>query len=362
MTDDTWTVKRILEWIEGYLAQHGDSNPRVSAQWLVSEALGVSRMQLFLDAERPLTADERAVLRDWTRRRGTGEPLQYITGEAAFRHITVKVRAGVLIPRPETEVLVSEALALLPAAPKPQDAIDAKLLRQFAELTDPNNASIGSVGAIWSSPAVGSVGASSSSPAPKGHILMTLSTGDLEVAPTEPIETPSLLVADICTGSGCIACSIATEHPNTRVIATDISPEAVALARENACALELGKRVDVLECDLADGIDDSLLGTFDLVVSNPPYVPTDVLADIPNEVADFEPSLALDGGPDGLAVYRRLLDWCALALKPGGAFAFELHETCLEDAAAEADYAGFTDVRIIRDLTDRPRILTARKR
>jgi len=321
MEDDIWTVRRILDWIEGYLAQRGDANPRVSAQWLVGEALGVSRMQLFLDAERPLTADERAVLRDWTRRRGQGEPLQYITGETAFRHITVKVRPGVLIPRPETEVLVSEALALLPAAPKPQEALDAEMLRQYAELT----------------------------------------SVELE-EDTSSEETPSLLVADICTGTGCIACSIAAEHPHTHVVATDIAPEAVALAHENAAALELEDRIDIIQCDLAEGIDGSLLGSFDLVVSNPPYVPTDVLVDIPNEVAEFEPSLALDGGPDGLAVFRRLLDWCTRALKPGGAFAFELHETCLDDAAAEAESAGFADVRIVKDLAGRPRVLTGRKR
>lgn len=320
MENDIWTVKRILEWIEGYLAQHGDENPRVSAQWLVSEALGVSRMQLFLDAERPLSADERAVLRDWTRRRGAGEPLQYITGETAFRHITVKVRPGVLIPRPETEVLVSEALALLPTAPKPQDGLDAELLRQFSELG-----------------------------------------GDIDAEDMGTVKS-RLLVADICTGSGCIACSIATEHPQTHVIATDISPDAAALTRENVTSLNLGEHVDVLECDLGEGIDSALIGTFDLIVSNPPYIPTAVLADIPSEVAEFEPSLALDGGEDGLNIFRRLLDWCALALKPGGAFAFELHETCLEDAAAEAEYAGFADVHIIRDLAERPRVLTGRKR
>ncbi len=320
MEDDIWTVRRILEWIEGYLAQHGDENPRVSSQWLVSEALGVSRMQLFLDAERPLTADERSVLRDWTRRRGAGEPLQYITGEAAFRHITVKVRPGVLIPRPETEVLVSEALALLPAAPKPQDELDAEVLRRFAELG-----------------------------------------GDVDVEEDDAADG-RLLVADICTGSGCIACSIAYEHPRAHVIATDISPDAVALARENIAALELDERVEALECDLGAGIDPALVGAFDLVVSNPPYVPTAVLADIPEEVAGHEPALALDGGSDGLDVFRRLLDWCADALAPGGAFAFELHETCLDDAAAEAEYAGFAEVRIIRDLAGRPRVLAGRKR
>lgn len=320
MPDDIWTVKRILDWIEGYLAQHGDESPRVSAQWLVGEALGVSRMQLFLDAERPLTADERAVLRDWTRRRGAGEPLQYITGKAAFRHITVNVRSGVLIPRPETEVLVSEALALLPAAPKPQDELDAELLRQYAELG-----------------------------------------GDLD-AGEGVAQAGKLLVGDICTGSGCIACSMAFEHANVHVIATDISPDAVALARDNVAELGLCDRVDVVECDLGEGIDPALLGTFDLIVSNPPYVPTGVLAELPHEVAGFEPSLALDGGADGLDVFRRLIDWCSGALAPGGAFAFELHETCLDDAAAEAEYNGFADVRIVEDLAGRPRVLVGRKR
>lgn len=320
MTDDVWTVKRILEWIEGYLAQHADGNPRVSAQWLVAEAIGVSRMQLFLDAERPLTADERALLRDWTRRRGAGEPLQYITGETAFRHINVKVRPGVLIPRPETEVLVSEALALLPAAEKPQDALDREVLRQLAEI------------------------------------------GEIENDEAGEDSDSMLLVADICTGSGCIACSIAYEHPRAHVIATDISPEAASLARENVETLGLSERVDVLECDLGEGIDERRMGELDLVVSNPPYIPTDVLAHLPEEVAQHEPALALDGGTDGLAVFRRLLDWCAVALKPGGGLAFELHETCLNDAAAEADYAGFANVRIVEDLAGRPRILTARKR
>ena len=320
LADDTWTVKRILEWIEGYLAQHGDGNPRLSAQWLVGEALGVPRLQLFLDAERPLTADERAVLRDWTRRRAAGEPLQYIIGKAAFRHITVNVRPGVLIPRPETEVLVSEALALLPAAPKPQDELDAVLLRQYAELG-----------------------------------------GEVDGRVEEP--SPNrLLVADICTGSGCIACSMAFEHPHVRVVATDISPAAVELARENATQLNLDERIDVVECDLGGGIDPALLGSFDLVVSNPPYIPTGVLAELSREVADFEPELALDGGADGLDVFRRLLDWSIGALTPGGAFAFELHETCLEDAAAEAEYSGFCDVRIVEDLAGRPRVLTGWKR
>lgn len=340
MTEEIWTVKRILDWIEGYLLQHGDAHARVSAQWLVSEALGVSRMQLFVDAQRPLTIDERAVLREWTRRRASGEPLQYITGETAFRHITVKVRPGVLIPRPETEVLVSEALALLPTAPKPQDELDATLIRQYMELggtlaqdQDEEDAA--------------------SSLASEGYKALDDEEGRYGQV---------LLVADICTGTGCIACAIASEHPQAQVVATDIAPEAVELARENVVSLGLGRQVEIIECDLGEGIDPSLYGQFDLITSNPPYVPSADLNQIPDEVTDYEPTLALDGGPDGLDAFRRIISWANGALKPGGAVAFELHETCLEHAADIAAALGFADVAIANDLAGRPRVLTARKR
>jgi len=326
MDELTWTVKRVLEWIEGYLSKRGDENPRISAQWLVSEALGVSRMQLFVDAERPLTEDERAVLRDWTRRRGAGEPLQYITGEVGFRHITVKVAPGVLIPRPETEVLVSEALALLPPAPKPQDDLDGQIIKMFVEL--------------------GGELPGSESEEPMGD---------------SNEKSKELLVADICTGSGCIACSIAYEHPLTKVVATDISTEALELASINVNDLGLGERVELLECDLGNAVDAALMGTFDLVVSNPPYIPTSVLQEVSSEVSEYEPLLALDGGQDGLAVFRRLLEWTTRALAPGGAVAFELHETCLEAASEEARAAGFEEVRIVYDLSERPRVLVGRK-
>lgn len=297
MTDETWTIQSTLEWTQGYLQRKGDENPLLSAQWLLSEVTSLSRLELYTNFERPLTQDERDVLRGYVSRRGAGEPLQYITGEVGFRHITVKVREGVLIPRPETEVLVSEALALLP------------------------------------------------------HLGLDVQ------GPSQP-----LLAADLCTGSGCIACSLAYENKDIKVYATDISQKAVALARENVEALALSDRVEVLESNLGSSIPGEMLGQFDLVISNPPYIPSAVLETLPSEVGDFEPSLALDGGEDGLDLVRPLLAWTKEALKPSGICALELHEGHLDEAADLARQSGFEAIRIIYDLAEKPRVLTMRKR
>ncbi|EOS52664.1 N5-glutamine methyltransferase family protein [Adlercreutzia caecimuris] len=329
-----WTVKSALDWTTEYLTGKGDENPLLSAQWLIGEACGLTRVQLYMNYDRPLSEDERSTLRDYVRRRGAGEPLQYITGEVAFRHITVKVRPGVLIPRPETEVLVSEALAMLPAPAKHE-------AQWNPEAAERESAAVEAVKKALDEAGVEPIGS--------------------EETPVSEDAARPLLVADLCTGSGCIACSLAYEHPDVRVIATDIAPEAVALARENAEALELADRVAVLECSLGTGIGEKRMGTFDAVVSNPPYVPTSVLADIPREVADYEPALALDGGADGLDVFRPLAAWAARALRPGGVLACELHEGHLDAARTVAEAAGFAEVRIVDDLAGRPRVLVGLK-
>ena len=342
---EVWTIRRALEWTMGYLERKGDENPRLSAQWLLSEATGLSRVELYTHYDQPLSLSERDLLRDFVTRRGKGEPLQYITGEVGFRHIVVKVRPGVLIPRPETEVLVSEALALLPTIPAKAcealgvDAHDGQDMEDARALRTQDMRDVQDARGVQDTCA-----------------QHTESDGEQAVE-----SAPAALVADLCTGTGCIACSIAHERPGVCVIATDIASCAVELARQNARALGLDTHVEVVECDLADGIPAALLGAFDLIVSNPPYVPTAVLADIPREVAEFEPVLALDGGADGLDIFRRILQFATCALRPGGALAVELHETCLEEAAALAAESGFIDCRIVEDLTRRPRVLTVRK-
>lgn len=291
MAEETWTVKRILDWTRGYLAEKGDEHPRLSAEWLISNACGLSRIEIYTGFGRILTPKELAAMHDGVLRRGRGEPLQYVTGEMPFRHIILRCERGVLIPRPETEILVDAALLGVDAAKA------------------------------------------------AGH---------------------SAQVLEIGCGTGCICCSIASERPGVHVTTTDVSQLAVSLAMRNRDALGLARAIDVVECDLASGVDEGLMGTFDLLVSNPPYIPSAVLSTLPYEVAGFEPGLALDGGTDGLDVFRRLLKLAPQALRAGGMFVCELFETNVGIAAQLChEQSGWARIEVRDDLTHRPRVLVA---
>ena len=300
---EPWTIKRILDWTSGYLGRKGDEHPRLSAEWLLANVCGLSRVELYVNFDKPLEADELAAMHAAIERRAAGEPLQYVTGEMPFRHIVLRCEEGVLIPRPETEVLVDAAL----------EGVDAAVGRRSAGEKGP----------------------------------------DAALAPVRVLE--------VGTGTGCIALSIASERPGTHVTATDLSPRAVALATRNREALGLEERVELVECDLASGVSPELMGTFSVLVSNPPYIPTAVLAnEVPAEVRDHEPALALDGGPDGLDVFRRLLELAPAALEPGGTLAVELFEGALDQAAELARaQGGWSLVEVREDLTHRPRVLVA---
>lgn len=279
---EQWTIQRTLEWCRGYLEKHGDENPRLSAEWLLSAATGLSRLNLYVNFDKPLSMEERDVLRESLKRRGQGEPLQYITGESGFRHIVVRTASGVLIPRPETELLVQAALDYFEGV---QQTVRA-----------------------------------------------------LEVG----------------TGTGCIACSLAKEA-GMEVLATDISDDAVACATRNVSALGLDDLVEIRKTDCVEGVE----GTFDLLISNPPYIPTAVMETLPHEVSGFEPHLALDGGADGLEFFDRLVNEGLVLVREGGLFACELHETCLEEAQRRLVDAGLHDVRIIDDLAGKHRHIVA---
>lgn len=368
---DEWTIKAALDWTVGYLGRKGDENPRLMAERLLSAACDMPRIQLYVNFDRVLTSRERELLRGYVTRRGAGEPLQYITGEAPFRHITVKVAPGVLIPRPETEVLVSEALAMLPPAPKriafdsTIDAWEGDLLKAVQEETSAAESSANQAEDAaedrlekrFDAP----IGARVEDDGPQASPQL----GDPSMPSDEPSkeEAPKmpLLVVDLCTGSGCIAAAMAYERPDIRVFATDVSPCAVALAKDNIERCGVADRVRIAQCHLGDGVPPAAMGRLDLVVSNPPYVPSSVVQGLSEEVRSFEPRLALDGGADGLDLFRQIAPWAAAALKPGGGLACELFEGHMEQASDIARKAGLEEVRIVEDLAGRPRVLTARK-
>jgi len=288
VAERAWTCKDALDWTAEYLGRKGDENPRRSAEWLLSAATGLSRVQLYAYFDRPLSPDERALFRASIERRAAGEPLQYVTGEMPFRHLVLRVEPGVFIPRPETEVLVDAVLEAI-------------------------------------------------------------------------ADTEAPRIADLCTGSGAIAVSIAHEKPGARVWASDVSERAVEAARRNALYANTADRVQVFQGDLFAPIPEELAGSLVAVVSNPPYIPTGDLPNLPNEVLGFEPKAALDGGPDGLDVVRRIAAQSLVWLAPGGFLAIEVDETRAEVMAGEM-HAEYVGIEIRKDLTGRDRIVVGNKR
>jgi release factor glutamine methyltransferase len=171
-------------------------------------------------------------------------------------------------------------------------------------------------------------------------------------------EGRAFTMADLGVGSGAILLSVLAERPAGRGLGTDISLEALAVARENAANLDLNDRAVLLRTSWADGLDD---GGFDLVVSNPPYIASDVIETLEPEVRDHEPRLALDGGPDGLEAYRVLAPEVLRLLKPGGMFAVEIGFDQADAVPPLFNAAGGVNVRVIRDLSDRDRVVVGEK-
>lgn len=280
MTDEAWTPLRLIAWTQGFFAKGGVDAPRLTAEILLAHALSCDRVRLYLDFDKPLGAPELAAFRELVRRRAAGEPTAWLTGRREFLGHVFRVDPLVLVPRPETELLVEAAIALLPQ---------------------------------------------------EGTLL------------------------DLCTGSGCIAISAALARPDARVVATEISTEALAVARENAAAL--GAAVEFLEGDLYGPVAAG--ERFDLIVSNPPYVPAGEIEGLSREVRR-EPRIALDGGADGLDVIRRIVSCAPSRLRPDGLLVIEMHETHAVPLPALCLAAGFGDAVVHRDLAALPRWVVAR--
>lgn len=386
MANETWTIRRCLDWTRDYLKDRGDERPRLSAEWLLSGVTGLSRTEIYVNFDKPMSSEELAAMHTAVVRRAKGEPLQYIIGETSFRTIDVMCEPGVLIPRPETELLVEEVLAYLdrevigaaPAAARgrvelPWNAeVEVALQAEIAaakekdeepvverELRDDDfdtledgegtietaDGAEGDADVLGAAPVEGSE-FSEGAPAQDGE------SGQIRCA----------RVLEVGCGTGCISLSIASERSGrAQCVAIDIEPRAVDLSIRNRDALGISPAdVDVRLGNLVSPLNrETEWGTFDVLVSNPPYIPSAVMESLPHEVADFEPALALDGGADGLDIFRRLVNAAPHMLRPGGLLACELYEGHLDAAADLCRSAGMHDVRIVDDFTGRPRIVLA---
>lgn len=403
MANEIWTIKRCLEWTKEYLAERGEEHPRLSAEWLLCAATGLARIDLYMRMDEMLDAAQLETMHAAVVRRAKGEPLQYITGSTQFRMIDVACAPGVLIPRPETEMLVEEVLNYLDAevlspeaatrqraelpwndeveqARKAEAALAderATAERRAANLTAADEAALG--GDVLGSRAYAEELADREAEEAEAAEAEELAEPELDecgiaiegadqeaalvrdVAAPAPVEPRIARVLEVGCGTGCISLSLAWERRgHVTCTATDIEPRAIDLATKNRDALGLtSDEVTFSLTNLVSSIPREEWGTFDVLVSNPPYIPTDVMRSLPHEVKDFEPDLALEGGADGLDIFRRLLNAAPYMLRAGGLFACELYEGALDAAAELCRQAGLSDVRIVRDLTDRPRIVRA---
>jgi release factor glutamine methyltransferase len=271
----------VLRRAARYLERHGVQSPVPTAEALMANVLAVPRVDLYT-RENALSTGEARLFGRALCLRCTGTPTQHITGEQAFRRLTLAVRPGVFVPRPETEVLVAHCLAAIEGIPEP-------------------------------------------------------------------------VVVDVGTGTGAIALAIADEHPGARITATDVAPEAIELASENAH--RLGLAVSFRQGELLEGLADELRGSVDLVVSNPPYVEPGEMADLPVEVR-ADPLAALVGGTE---LYPRLFAAAHGWIRTGGSVAVEIGQTQGAAVAAAATSAGFDHVRVLPDLVGRDRVVVGRR-
>jgi release factor glutamine methyltransferase len=302
------TVLEAIQKSADFLAKKNVESPRLQVELLCAHLLKMPRMKLYLNFERVLTETETNALRGFIKRRAAREPLQQITGSTSFCGFEIAANRHALVPRPETELL-------------------AELGWQF------------------------------------------LSTINYQ---------PSTAL-DFGTGTGCIAIALAVKCPDAKISATDISADALELARENAAKNNVAERIEFLQGDgfaalarwgerprepkenFQDGSPGVSPHQFDLIVSNPPYIPSVEIATLQPEVRDFDPRAALDGGTDGLDFYRMLAAEAKPFLKPNGKIMLEFGDGQAADIKKIFENEKWVVEAVKDDYSQRARILIARK-
>jgi release factor glutamine methyltransferase len=287
-TAKRWTIGDIVQWTQKYFAENNIETARLDAEVLLAHTLQRSRVYLYTHYDQPLQEAEAAQFGAYVRRRRAQEPVAYIVGKREFYGRDFDVSPAVLIPRPETEHIVEQALAFCQAQPQPTP---------------------------WR-------------------------------------------IADVGTGSGILAITLALELPESSVVGLDVSAAALAQARHNSAAHGLSSSLQLLHSDLLEAVAAQ---TFDLVVSNPPYIKTTEV--LPESVQRYEPAQALFAGSTGMQVIDRLCQQAAAVLRPGGRLIFEMGST--QESPARASVLAtkfFEDISMVCDLAGLPRILCATKK
>lgn len=286
-TDQPWTIGRLLDWTMGFLKDKGVASPRLEAQLLLAHALDCTRTALYTRYQEQPSEAERTRFRELVQRRVRGSPVAHLLKRKEFFSLEFEVSSDVLVPRPDSEWLVTECLALAKGMSSPR-------------------------------------------------------------------------ILDLGTGSGCLAIALAQHHKQAVLTAIDISSEALAVARRNAIRHGLVDRIRFLEGDLYSPLGQQ--ERFDFIISNPPYIPSAVIATLATEVRDHEPRIALDGGPDGFAVIDPLLAQASSYLAPGGHLLLEIgHDQEAAGRQRLQARAGWELGKTIQDVAGHPRVLRARR-
>jgi len=246
-----WTIIKLLSWTESYFQSHSIDSPRLTGELLLAYSLDIRRLDLYLQHDRPLNKNELSHFKALIKKRTENQPLAYITGEKGFYESDFEVTKDVLIPRPDTETIVEQALKILNV--------------------NKNNSP-------WN-------------------------------------------ILELGTGSGAIIISLAKEKPHNHYFASDFSIAALEIAKNNAEKI-INNKINFFCTDWFASIKESM--QFDLIISNPPYIPSSDIAKLEPEIREFEPMLALDGGKDGLNSFKVILKKAHCCLAPGGVILLEI--------------------------------------
>lgn len=284
-----WTIAGILTWTESYFLERSIDSPRLTAELLLAYSLGMKRLDLYLNHDRPLDSDELAGFKKLIKKRTDRQPVAYITGEKGFYTSDFHVSKDVLIPRPDTETLVEQALSFL------------------EEKTFSNR---------------------------------------------------PMNIIDLGTGSGAIIVSLAREKKEHRYFATDVSCPAIRVAKKNA--VKIADTPIIFFCsDWWAAVKKNI--RFDLIVSNPPYIPAGDIQKLEPEIRNYEPVSALDGGKDGLDCFKKILRDAGDYLMPDGIILLEVgfdQKAGLEKMVAK--HPGFQSVEFKKDLAGHDRVAVIR--